>query len=300
MLSFHPLSLADKSWIDRHVFEENSRSADFNFGNMFLWDGRYRQMVADDDRHLVTLCCAYEHPVFPFPIGCGDLAPVLADMRDYAAANGFPLVIKGLEERHVALVNALFPGCFDCTEDRDYADYLYSADKLISLAGKKLHGKRNHINRFTAEHDWSFRDLTPELFPDCLALLARWAEDADNAAGTVDGEHAAIARAFEYYDALGLLGGALFAEGELVGFTVGEKISADAFDVHFEKARADLNGAYPTVNREFVKLVRERYPEIAYINREDDMGLENLRKSKESYDPDILLRKFTVRWRETA
>ena len=69
MLSFHPLSLADKSWIDRHVFEENSRSADFNFGNMFLWDGRYRQMVADDDRHLVTLCCAYEHPVFPFPIG---------------------------------------------------------------------------------------------------------------------------------------------------------------------------------------------------------------------------------------
>ena len=194
----------------------------------------------------------------------------------------------------------LFPGCFDCTEDRDYADYLYSADKLISLAGKKLHGKRNHINRFTAEHDWSFRDLTPELFPDCLALLARWAEDADNAAGTVDGEHAAIARAFEYYDALGLLGGALFAEGELVGFTVGEKISADTFDVHFEKARADLNGAYPTVNREFVKLVRERYPEIAYINREDDMGLENLRKSKESYDPDILLRKFTVRWRETA
>ena len=116
----------------------------------------------------------------------------------------------------------------------------------------------------------------------------------------MDGEHAAIARAFEHYDALDLLGGALFAEGELVGFTVGEKISADTFDVHFEKARADLNGAYPTVNREFVKLVRERYPEIAYINREDDMGLENLRKSKESYDPDILLRKFTVRWRETA
>jgi len=299
MLTFHPLSLRDKPWIDRHVAEEASRSADFNFGNMFLWDGRYKQMVADCDHHLITICCAYEHPVFPFPIGSGDLAPAITEMREFAAANGFPLVIRGLEERHVALMEQRYPGQFVLTEDRDFADYIYDADKLISLAGKKLHGKRNHCNRFEAEHDWSFVPLTPELFPACLALLARWADSSESDAAGIEGEHAAILRALEHFDTLALLGGALFAEGELVGFSIGEQISPDTFDVHFEKARADINGAYPMVNREFVKLIRARCPEINYVNREDDMGLENLRRSKQSYYPDILLRKFTATWKET-
>lgn len=296
MLTFHPLSLADKPWIDRHVSEEDSRSADFNFGNIFLWDEKYKQMVADSDNHLITLCCAYAHPVFPFPIGCGDPALAITEIRNYAATNGFPLVIRGLEERHVQLLEQLFPGRFLITEDRDCADYLYTAEKLISLSGKHLHGKRNHIHRFTEDHTWSFAELIPEMFPDCRTLLRQWSADADNDAGTVDGEHTAIERAFAHYGALDLLGGALYAEGELIAFTIGGKIASDTFDVYFEKARSDINGAYPMVNREFVKLVKAKFPEINYVNREDDMGLENLRRSKESYGPDILLRKFTARW----
>ena len=301
MLTFHPLSMADKPWIDRHVAEEDSRSADFNFGNMFLWDGKYQQMVADSDHHLITLCRAYEHPVFPFPIGCGDLRPVIDEMREYAMLNGFPLVLRGLEEHHAATLDCLFPGRFCFTDDRDYADYIYRADKLISLSGKRLHGKRNHCNRFEAEHDWSFRALTAADEPACSSLLERWtAEETQVLSDSIDGEHAAILRAFEYYDALGLLGGALFAEGELVAFAIGEPISSDTFDVHFEKARADINGAYPMINREFVRLICTTHPNIRYVNREDDMGLENLRRSKESYAPDILLRKFTARWKEDA
>jgi len=299
MLTFHPLTLADKPWIDLHVAEESSRSADFNFGNMFLWDNKYQQMVADSDHHLITLCRAGNHPVFPFPIGCGALRPVIVSMRDYADANGFPLVIRGLEEHHVMLLEAQFPNCFLITEDRDYADYLYRAEKLTSLSGKNLHGKRNHCNRFTAEHDWSFRALCPEDYPACIALLNRWsAEEPYESQASIDDEREAILRAFEYYDVLGLLGGVLFAERELVAFSIGERISSDTFDVHFEKARADINGAYPMINREFVKLITSICPEITYVNREDDMGLLNLRKSKESYYPDLLLRKFTAAWKD--
>jgi len=294
MLSFHPLTLDDKPRIDGAVFAENSRSADFNFGSMFLWDGRYRQMVTDAGQPPIVLCCAYEHPVFPFPVGVPDLAGAVSAMGDYAEAQGFPLVIRGLEQRHTEALEALFPGAFAFTEDSIYADYIYDAEKLRDLPGKKLHGKRNHISRFTAEHDWAFVPLTADLFPACRGLLSRWSK-AEGNSPTAEGEHEAIERAFLRFDALDLLGGVLFADGEPVAFTVGEKIAADTFDVHFEKALADINGAYPMVNREFVRLILERDPGIRYINREDDMGLENLRKSKESYCPDILLRKFTAR-----
>lgn len=295
MLSFHPLTLADKPWIDKHVMEENSRSADFNFGNMYLWDGKYRQMVADFDHRLVILACAGGTPIYPFPIGGGDIYPVIGEMRDHAAAGGFPFVIRGLERDDVATLEALFPGCFAFTADRDYFDYLYSAEKLASLSGRKLHGKRNHIHRFEEEHEWEFRPLTSALFPDCMALLHRWA-DGMEADEHVAAERRAILRAFESFQVLGLMGGALFAEGSLIAFTIGEKISSDTFDVHFEKAEAGIQGAYPMINREFVRYIRSRLPEIAYINREDDMGLDDLRQSKLSYYPDILLEKFSARW----
>ena len=301
MLTFLPLSLTDKPKIKLAAAAENTRSADYCFGNMFLWDETYQQMLAASGQRLVILCCSHEYPEFLFPIGSGDLAPVIEEMREYAMLCGFPLVIHGLEERHAATLDCIFPGRFLFTENREYADYIYRADKLISLNGKHLHGKRNHCNRFESEHDWSFRALTAADEPACISLLEHWAaEETQEGSGCINGERAAILRAFEYYDALGLLGGALFAEGELVAFAIGEPISSDTFDVHFEKARADINGAYPMINREFVRLICTARPNIRYANREDDIGLDNLRRSKESYSPDILLRKFTARWKEDA
>ena len=297
MLVFHPLSLADKPWIDLHVRREDSRSADFNFGNMFLWDHVYHQMVAETDQYLITSFQTDEYPQFPFPIGCPNLASAIGEMQKYARANGFPLVLQGLEERHVALLSKSFPGRFEIAEDPIYADYLYEAERLISLTGKKLHGKRNHINRFCAEHEWQFRPLRAKDHDACIALTRHWMDGADDSTDTVESELIAIEKAFQYYDTLELFGGILLAEGEIVGYTIGEKISSDTFNVHFEKARSDINGAYPMVNREFVRAICARWPEIRYINREDDMGLENLRRSKMSYDP-ILLGKFSARWKD--
>ena len=136
------------------------------------------------------------------------------------------------------------------------------------------------------------------MFPDCMKLLRDWEARAGGADSVADGEPDAIRRAFEHYDALGLLGGVLYADGEAVAFTFGERTSSDTFDVHIEKARTDPDGAYTMVNREFVKLIRSRFPEIVYINREDDMGLENLRKSKLSYGPDLMVMKYTAMWRD--
>ena len=297
MLSFHPLSLADKVWIDERVFAFGSRSADFNFGSMYLWDERYGQLVCDWGGRLITLAHAHDTPIYPFPVGDGELGPVLEAMREYAQTLDFPFVIRGVEEAGCEELERLYPGKFRFTEDVQYGDYLYSAEKLSTLAGKKLHAKRNFINRFLAEHEWRFEVLEKRHFPACVALLDKWDHTGGHENGeTVEGEHTAIMCALENYGELGLVGGALFAEGEMIAFTIGERIANDTVDVHFEKAEAEISGAYAMINREFVRHVLSLWPEIRYFNREDDMGLENLRQAKLSYHPEYILRKFTAAW----
>jgi hypothetical protein len=298
MLQFHPIGLSDKPWIDERVFAFGSQSADFNFGSMFMWDGKYRQLVCDSNERLIALAHAGEKPIFPFPVGTGDLGAAVEAMREYAEKNGFPFVIRGVEDAGWAELERLFPGKFYVTEDRDFSDYIYDAEKLASLAGKKLHAKRNFINRFEAAHEWRFEPLEKRHFPACRALLERWdAAAPEDEKVSVRAEHRAIFRGLDNYDELGLIGGALFAEGEIIAFSIGERISGDTVDVHFEKAIAEIDGAYPMINREFSRHVLECYPQVKYLNREDDMGLDSLRRSKLSYHPEYILMKYTAHWR---
>ena len=180
------------------------------------------------------------------------------------------------------------------TPDRDNFDYLYLAEKLSTMGGKKLHGKRNFCNRFEKSHSWEFRRLTRDLIPTCMEMLGKWQDEFEVPPEGLDEEHGAIIRAFMRYDALGLEGGVLFAEGQAVGFTIGEVISSDTFDVHFEKAFASIPGAYPMVCREFTRQILSDHPNIVYLNREDDMGQANLREAKLEFAPEMLLAKYTA------
>lgn len=297
MLSFQPLSLGDKKSVDAVCAVENSRSADFVFGNMFLWNDKYRQSICISDGRLFVRAEGEHVPIFPFPIGSGDLAEAIEKLLSYTREQGYGLVIRGVELHHKEQLEALFPGHFSFVHDRDYDDYIYSAEKLASLAGKKLHGKRNHINRFEATYpDWHFEPLRKEHFPLCRALLDRWETEVAYGEHLVGNERQAIELAFENFEALSLMGGALFVDEKLVAFTLGEIISSDCFNVHFEKADGETDGAYPMINREFVRHILREHPHISYVNREDDMGLENLRKSKLSYRPEIILEKYSAYW----
>lgn len=297
MLPFHPLSLADKHFIDEIAAAEDSRSADFVFGNMFLWDGKYRQSVCRHGDRLIVRADGEHLPIFPFPIGSGELAPTIEAMAAYAREQGYPFVLRGVELHHKAELERLFPGRLVFVHDRDYDDYIYSAEKLASLSGKKLHGKRNHINRFEAAHsNWRFEPLTREMFPLCSGLLDSWSAEVSEGEHLVSDERCAIELALDNFEALGLSGGALFVDDDLIAFTIGEVISSDTFNVHFEKARADIDGAYPMINREFVRYVLQLHPYICYVNREDDMGLENIRTSKLSYRPEMILEKYSAHW----
>ena len=297
MIPFKNVTLCDKSWVDELVRAENSPSADYNFGNLFIWDRRYRQLIARCGDRMLTKLRYDGRPAFVFPIGSGPLRPAIEALRDFAAEKGYPFCLRGITERHRGQLEREYPGRFSYREDTDNADYIYRAEKLATYAGKALHGKKNHCNRFEAENDWDFVPITRELIPACLDMLVVWNEE--NAARldpSVVYEHDAVVRAFAAYERLGLEGGALRVGGKIVGFTMGEMCSADTFDVHFEKADGRINGAYPMVCRELTRMLLARHPGLVHINREDDMGLEPLRRSKESYKPEYLLKKYTASW----
>lgn len=297
MLSFKTVTLCDKDWVDEIVYRENSPSADYNFGNIYIWDKHYRQLICRFGDRMLTKLRYEGRPAFVFPIGSGPLEPAVEALRAFAAMKGYPFTLRGVTEKHRAQLEELFPGRFSYTEDDACADYLYLAEKLSTYAGKSLHGKKNHCNRFEAEHDWDFVPITRELIPGCLDMLDVWTEEnAERLDPSVHFEHDAVIRAFAAYERLGLEGGVLRSGGTILGFSLGEMTGRDTFDVHFEKANIGVNGAYPMVCRELTKLVMRKHPEVVYINREDDMGLEPLRRSKLSYKPEYLLKKFTARW----
>ena len=297
MTEFKTVTLCDKRWIDEIVMAEGSPSADYNFGNIYIWDNRYRQLIARCGDRMLTKLRYAGKPTFVFPIGTGPLRPAVEELRAYAAMKGYPFCLRGVTERHREMLESEYPGCFEYAEDTDNADYIYEAEKLATYAGKSLHGKKNHCNRFEAENEWSFVPLTRALIPDCLDMLDVWGEEnAERLDKSIVYEHTAIVRAFAAFEKLGLEGGVLYANGKLVGFTVGEFACEDTFDVHFEKAEGSMNGAYPMTCREFTRMLMTKHPKLRYMNREDDMGIESLRRSKESYKPVYKLKKFTARW----
>ena len=187
----------------------------------------------------------------------------------------------------------LMPGQFTFTADRDYADYLYLRTDLATLAGKKLQPKRNHVNKFKRTYpDYQYTPITPDRIGECLDLEAEWclANNCQQHEGTGN-ERRALTYALDHFEELGLTGGILHVGGRIAAFTFGMPINRDTFGVHVEKADTSIEGAYAMINYEFANHVP---PQYVYLNREEDLGIEGLRKAKLSYQPAIILQKYSA------
>jgi len=300
MLQFRPISINDRDWVRSLTKCEFSRSADTSFGAIYLWSAGFPRYVANCHGRMVMMMHRDNGPMFLFPYGCGSLVPVIEEIKEYCDSIGKPFKLFGVSNTHVPLLEKLFPDKFEIIRERRYDDYIYSAEKLSTLSGKALHSKRNHINSFENTYkDWRFEPLKRDNLHLCETLMEQWRDaDPEHVDGDVFDEYDALMLALNQFKELDMRGGLLWAGGQPVAFTLGEWLCKDTFVVHFEKARADIRGAYPMINREFVRYIRELYPEIEYINREDDMGLENLRKAKESYKPIMMVEKYTAVWKD--
>ena len=175
-------------------------------------------------------------------------------------------------------------------KDRDYFDYVYQRQDLAELKGKHYQPKRNHVNKFKREYNFTAEPLTQQAVAECLEFEASWCrvhgyEEDEN----ILNERQAMVYAFEHWERLGLRGLVIRVEGKVAAFTFGAPINHDTFGVHFEKADIRIDGAYSAVNQFFAASLPEEY---VYLNREEDLGIPGLRQAKLSYQPAFLLEKI--------
>lgn len=298
-IEFKRPQLTDQELITSYFHKFPSRSCDRTFANVFLW-ARHYQVEFAQYRDVILFRDNSAGIGYAFPVGeDAAVKDAVSDLLCYSGRIGQPFVMYGITKENFAKLENWFPGKFVIEYDRDAADYVYEAEKLASLSGKKLHSKRNHINKFKAEHEgsWSYESLTEENLEECFQMALKWR----NQNGCDDDEEknaemCVTLNSLRLFKELNLKGGFLRVDGQIAAFTLGEAINEDTFVVHIEKAFADVEGAYTVINQQFVE--HEVLGKYMYVNREDDVGIEGLRKAKLSYKPEFLVEKGIVRLAE--
>lgn len=291
-LRFKKIEMSDREQAMECLSRSGFRGCEYTFGNNFVWRNIYDIEVCFAEGFYFCKQNSGKNTRFIFPAGNDDIEKAVYLMKDYTFNNDLPL--RFIANKDTAeKISQLFDDC-SVTLNRDYCDYIYNADDLENLSGKKYHAKRNHLNRFY-ENNWSFEPITPDNIPECMDFLTLWKNEniveSDNELQSKLNELSVTECSLRYFEQLGYSGGVLRVDGEIQGFTVGEKSAENCFVVHIEKALRKYQGSYAAINREFVKSLNGRYE---YINREDDAGSENLRKAKLSYKPVFLEEKFDV------
>lgn len=292
--TFKRPELEDKEIISSYFEKAQSRSCERTFVNVYLWSRHYKVQYSIIEDTLVFRDSG-KNLSFTYPAGEPEnVKKALEFLMEYCKEKDVPFILYNVTPHMFAQLDKWYPKKFFIEYNRDLADYVYETEKLASLAGKKLHGKRNHINKFKALYpDWSYEPLNDDNVEDCFQMALKWR----NKNGCEDdpeknAEMCVTLNSLRLYKELGLKGGVLKADGKIVAFTVGEPVSDDTFVVHIEKAFAEVDGAYPMINQQFVQ---HECMEYEYVNREEDTGAEGLRKAKLSYRPAFLEEKGIVK-----
>lgn len=289
-MEFKEITIHDKDIIQSFTLNSTRRNCDLSFSNLFSWRFMYHTKYAIVEDFLILRFYAEDELSYMMPIGKGDMKAVLEMMIEDAHKLGKPFQMLGVCVYSKDDIEAAMPGKFEFTSERDYADYIYLREDLANLTGKKYQSKRNHLNKFRKSYpDYEYVPITPELVPECLELEAKWCR-ANNCheQEALAAERKSLTCALKNFEDLGLTGGILRVNGQIVAFTFGMPINHQTFDVSIEKADTSVDGAYTMINYEFVNQIPEQY---IYINREEDLGIEGLRKAKLSYQPHIILEK---------
>ena len=298
MIKFKTVELADKQWMELLIKKANTGGSHINFTNIFAWSQIFHYRVAKVDGFLAVKGRIQNDVHYYFyPAGQGDSETVIKLLKQDAADCGHDFLLLGLSLENVDELKKLFPESFVYKEMRDSFDYVYHLEKLVTLSGRKLHSKRNHIRRFVDKYNWKFEPITSENLAECWEMNVLWCkENGCNDDKHLSNEDCAVRRCFKNFTELGLEGGLIRVDGNVIAYTMGEKLNSETYIIHIEKAFGKIQGAYQIINREFAAHIQQKYPQLVYVNREEDMGNEGLRKAKLSYYPEKFEEKFMAKY----
>lgn len=292
MISFSRLSLSQAEAHHKQLASSPERGCEYAFANLFLWG---KQLTAPLHGCTAFFSHFEGRSVYPFPIGDGDKTAVIEEIILDAKERGIPCRITSILPEDKDFLETQFPGRFHIRCDRDSFDYVYDIHDLADLKGRKYQRKRNHYNRFRAAHpDCRLLPLDCSTMEDAQIMVDGWFRERlrSDPQGDYLLENIAMVRAFRHFHGLRLEGCVLEDHGQILAVSIASRLSDNTFDIHFEKARDDVDGAYTAINCEFARYLREKYPELEFLNREDDLGMEGLRKAKLSYLPHHMVEKY--------
>lgn len=294
-LLFHSPVLSDANAVRRAVCAVNAAENDASFANIFLLREKYgTELAFHGDTLLRRYSRGFRAGAYGFPLG-GDLRKAVTLLRQDAAERGQIFRMTLLTHAQCEQLQAEYHDAFTVSQAENYTEYLYLRDNLAALRGSKYHGKRNHIAQFWRSHpDAYIQPLIAENVQFAVQIARKWLENrSDPDDPSLQFEFACIEEAAMNWEALRLSGLLLYAGGEPVGMTVVSEISDGNWDVHFEKVVPEQPHAWPVVANEMAKCL----PQARYINREEDLGENGMRASKQSYRPDLLNEKYIAEWK---
>jgi hypothetical protein len=289
------MSIDAKELFDKYFKMANLQTSELNFTNFFMWRDYYKIRYCIVNDFLCIIATMENKPFCLFPIGdynnFEDLKNAIFMIRDYFLQMGWEFVLSRVSAQQISILEELGIK-FIANEDRDNFDYLYSVKKLSTLSGKKLDGKRNHINRFKKLYTFEYEKISDLNISDCKDIVDKWCEQRNYLEhSSLISERKANLDLLDNFNYLGVKGAIIKVNGKPEAFTVGEKLNSDTVVIHIEKANAEINGLYPLINQQFLV---NQWSDVEYVNREQDLGIEGLRKAKLSYRPISLVEKFTV------
>ena len=296
-MEFRKFTIDDIDVVQSYLDIDGAFMAERNFVGLFLWCDHYKvKMCIEDDCLYMCSDRSDEYfMVFP-PFTRGDFRKAFVKLIEYARTkNEYILVNSVSEVQKEKLIGLFGEDAFEFEENRGAMDYIYSSEDLMWLRGKKFSAKRNHVNKFLGAYgdNWSFEEMDPKVHrDDIINFQSTWGPSRGENDTADSPETFSIKKALDNFNRLGLKGGIIRVDGKMIGFTIGKRVSDYVFGVMYEKADISYEGAYAMINQQFAQ---RNFEGIPYVNREEDLGIEGLRKAKLSYNPVQLTKKYLVK-----
>ncbi len=267
-------------------------ASDMLFGNLYIWhfsrDISYA--ILNDCLVIKTKFPNEKYPFIFYPLGLGDRQKTIKDVMDYFLSNNMKFAIRSLEPYQKYELEKNMPNIFDISPNRDRFDYIYNVSDLINLNGRKLHSKKNHLNKFLNLYpNFVYERIDSSNAIDVFESYVEWFNKNPNITDGLRNEFVGIESTLRNFNLLDMKGGVIKIDNKIAAFTLGEQINSNSVVIHIEKANTFYEGIYQAINQQFLC---NDWNEMEFVNREEDLGIEGLRRAKMTYNPIRFVEKF--------
>jgi len=289
---FKPLEIGDRETIHSILWQYQPETSELTFSNLYMWRKKYHYRWAIFENWLFLIATDENGKIYALePIGPPSREKAVLQLLDYLSRQ--PSGKPEIDRADKRIVNELQSEVRFLTEPvRKHFDYLYCTSNMVNLSGRKFHSKRNHLNRFLLSYRFDYQELTDAHISQCMEFSARWCRIyhcKENP--SLCEESVAINEALAQFNRLHLSGGAIYIDGKMEAFTLGELLNDNTAVIHVEKASPEFHGIYAAINQMFCA---SSFKNTTFINREQDLGNKGLRKAKLSYHPVRFVEKFRI------